>query len=104
MFEVGPGVSREKPDQSEVDYYKRIFVSAFGPPFRCLLFLDHPTLKTFLLMAIAIWSFCRFYYFGFYVLGCYVDSNYKFSGLISMMQYVVSRRKGQIEARQEGKT
>jgi hypothetical protein len=69
-----------------------------------LLFLDHPTLKTFLLMAIAIWSFCRFYYFGFYVLGRYVDSNYKFSGLISMVEYVVSRRKGQIEARQEGKT
>jgi hypothetical protein len=69
-----------------------------------LLFFEHATLKNFVLLAIVVWSFCRFYYFGFYVLERYVDPNYKFSGLISMVQYVVSRRKGQIEARQEGRT
>jgi hypothetical protein len=65
-----------------------------------LLFLEHPTLKTLVLIAIAVWSFCRFYYFGFYVLERYVDRNYKFSGLISMVRYVVLKRKGQIEVRQ----
>jgi hypothetical protein len=58
-----------------------------------LLFSEHPTLKTFVLLAIVVWSFCRFYYFGFYVLERYVDPNYKFSGLISMAGYVLFRRK-----------
>jgi hypothetical protein len=69
-----------------------------------LLFFEHPTLKTIVLVAIAVWSFCRFYYFGFYVLERYVDSNYKFSGLISMVQYIMSGRKKQIEPRQEERT
>jgi len=69
-----------------------------------LLFFERPTLKTFVLIAVAVWSFCRFYYFGFYVLERYVDPNYKFSGLISMVQYVVLGRKGQIAGRQGEKT
>jgi hypothetical protein len=69
-----------------------------------LIFLEHPALKTFVLLAIAVWSFCRFYYFGFYVLGRYVDPNYKFSGLISMVEYVASRGKGKVEVRQREKT
>ena len=68
-----------------------------------LLLFEHPSLRTLVLIAVAVWSFCRFYYFGFYVLERYVDPNYKFSGLISMVRYVVSKRKDQIEARQEGK-
>ena len=69
-----------------------------------LLFFERPTLKTLLLMAIVVWSFCRFYYFGFYVLERYVDPTYKFSGLISMVRYVLSGDKGQVEVRHEEKT
>jgi len=69
-----------------------------------LLFFERPTLKTLLLMAIAVWSICRFYYFGFYVLERYVDPTYKFSGLISMVRYVLSGDKGQAEVRHEEKT
>ena len=69
-----------------------------------LLFCEHPTLKTFVLLSILVWSFCRFYYFGFYVLERYVDPTYKFSGLISMVRYVLSGDKGQVEVRHEEKT
>ena len=58
-----------------------------------LLFLDSPTLKTAVLLAVAIWSFCRFYYFAFYVIEKYVDPNYRFSGLISFVRYVFQRRR-----------
>ena len=68
-----------------------------------LLFFERPTLKTLLLMAIAVWSFCRFYYFGFYVLERYVDPSYKFSGLISMARYVLLRRKNLNGERREEK-
>jgi hypothetical protein len=58
-----------------------------------LLFLDSPTLKTAVLLAVVIWSFCRFYYFAFYVIEKYVDPDYKFSGLISFVRYVFQRRR-----------
>ncbi|RYX82541.1 hypothetical protein EON83_19115 [bacterium] len=34
-----------------------------------------------LLLAIAIWCLCRFYYFAFYVIEKYVDPTFKFSSL-----------------------
>jgi len=38
-----------------------------------LLLADRPTLKVVFLLVVVIWSFCRAYYFGFYVLERYVD-------------------------------
>lgn len=58
-----------------------------------LLFLDSPTLRTAVLLVIAIWSFCRFYYFAFYVIEKYVDPGYKFSGLLSFARYLFQRRR-----------
>lgn len=48
---------------------------------------ESPTLRTATLLAIAIWSFCRFYYFCFYVIEHYVDPSYRFAGLTSFAQY-----------------
>jgi hypothetical protein len=58
-----------------------------------LVFLGDPTWKTAVLLALAIWSFCRFYYFAFYVIEKYVDPAYKFSGLISFVRYIFRRRR-----------
>ncbi len=57
-----------------------------------MLVVDHPEPKVFLLLAIGIWSFCRFYYFAFYVIEHYVDPAYRFSGLLSFARYLWSRR------------
>jgi hypothetical protein len=57
-----------------------------------LLFLDKPNWRTAGLLGVAIWSFCRFYYFAFYVIEKYVDPSYKFSGLISFAKYLFRRR------------
>ena len=48
---------------------------------------------TALLLALAIWGFCRFYYFAFYVIEKYVDADYKFSGLFSFAKYLLRRRR-----------
>ena len=53
-----------------------------------LLWLEHPSLRTALLLGIAVWSFCRFYYFAFYVIERYVDPGYRFSGLLSFALYL----------------
>jgi hypothetical protein len=58
-----------------------------------LLILDQPTLKGVVLLAIAIWCFCRFYFFAFYVIEKYVDPGYRFSGLWSFGCYLWSSRK-----------
>jgi uncharacterized membrane protein len=58
-----------------------------------LVFLDNPKWQTAMLLALGIWSFCRFYYFAFYVIEKYVDPNYKFSGLISFMKYLLRGQK-----------
>ena len=57
-----------------------------------LVFLQNPTWKTVVLLVVAIWSFCRFYYFAFYVIEKYVDPTYRFSGLISFAKYLFRRR------------
>jgi hypothetical protein len=46
-----------------------------------LLLMESPTLRTAVLLVIAIWSFCRFYYFAFYVIQHYVDPGFRFAGL-----------------------
>lgn len=44
------------------------------------------------LLVIAVWSFCRFYYFAFYVIEHYVDADYRFSGLYDCLRYLARRR------------
>ena len=58
-----------------------------------LLLAEHPELKVFVLLGIAVWCFCRFYYFAFYVIERYVDPGYRFSGLYAFARYMLGRRK-----------
>lgn len=52
-----------------------------------LLLVEAFDWRVALLLAIAIWSFCRFYYFCFYVIEHYVDPGYKFAGLGSFVTW-----------------
>ncbi len=58
-----------------------------------LIFLGDANWRTAVLLVLAIWSFCRFYYFAFYVIEKYVDPGFKFSGLISFVRYLFRRRR-----------
>ena len=55
------------------------------------LIAERPTWKTAALLTLTIWSFCRCYYFAFYVIEKYVDARYKFSGLWSFAKYFFGR-------------
>ena len=52
-----------------------------------ILLLRHPTVQDAALLAACVWSFCRFYYFAFYVIQHYVDDDYRFSGLADYAAY-----------------
>ena len=58
-----------------------------------LLFFEYRTLKTAVLLIVMVWSFCRFYYFSFYVIEHYVDPSYRFSGLWSLFRYFVRKER-----------
>jgi len=57
------------------------------------IFVTSPTLQTALLLALGIWSFCRLYYFAFYVIEKYIDPTYRFAGLSSLLIYFISSRR-----------
>jgi hypothetical protein len=58
-----------------------------------MLMIDNPTWKDAGLLILALWCFCRAYYFAFYVIEHYVDPGYKFSGLFSFLKYLLTRRR-----------
>ena len=55
------------------------------------LLVANPTWTTAALLAIAIWSFCRWYYFMFYVIERYIDPGFRFAGLGSAVRYLLGR-------------
>ncbi len=57
-----------------------------------LLLSRHFDWQQVLLLAICIWAFCRAYYFAFYVIEHYVDSSFRFAGLIDFLKYAFRKR------------
>ena len=53
----------------------------------------YPDWQLAALMAIAIWAFCRAYYFAFYVIEHYVDPSFKFAGLGAFVRYCLRGRR-----------
>ena len=62
------------------------------------VWLENPTLRQAFLLGVAIWCFCRFYYFAFYVIEKYVDSSFKFAGLGSFILYWLKKKKEEDES------
>ena len=58
-----------------------------------LLIIETRSWRVTVMLAIAIWCFCRFYYFAFYVIERYVDPGFRFSGLWSFFGYLISKRR-----------
>jgi hypothetical protein len=58
-----------------------------------LLLIEAASVKVAVLLAAAVWGFCRSYYFAFYVIERYVDPAYRFSGLTSFVRYALRGRK-----------
>ena len=59
-----------------------------------LLLIEAASVKVAVLLAVAIWAFCRSYYFAFYVIERWVDPQYKFSGLGHFAAHVYQEWRG----------
>jgi hypothetical protein len=73
-------------------YSKAGLFVVIGVMASALLLVEHPSFKVAFLLALAIWSFARAYYFAFYVIEHYVDRSYRFAGLWSFTKYLIGRR------------
>ena len=67
-----------------------VLVGALASAFALFLF---PDVRLACLMGIAIWAFCRAYYFAFYVIEQYMDAGQRFAGLGAFVRYAL-RGKG----------
>jgi hypothetical protein len=56
-----------------------------------LILAELPKLRVLALLVLAIWSFCRAYYFAFYVIEHYIDPSFRFSGLFSALRHLWKR-------------
>ncbi len=74
-------------------YLKGFFFFAAGALAAAGIILEHPSFRTVFFLFIAIFCFCRLYYYMFYVIEKYVDSTYRFAGITSFLIYLL-RRKG----------
>jgi len=54
-----------------------------------ILLLKHWSWENALWLGVAIWAFCRAYYFAFYVIEKYVDPKYKFAGLWTAVAFLL---------------
>lgn len=81
-------------------YAKGLLFLITGMAAAILMFIEQPTLKFTILLVVCIWSFCRAYYFAFYVIEHYADPSYKFAGLIDFVRYLAGDRKRQQETDQ----
>ena len=58
-----------------------------------LLLAESFSLRNFALLLIATWSFCRFYYFLFYVLERYAGRERRYAGIVDALLYLVRGEK-----------
>lgn len=73
-------------------YFKGALFVLLGCVAIAAILLKYPDLYLAALLAIAIWSFCRAYYFAFYVIEHYIDPPFRFAGLFAFLQYLLRRK------------
>ena len=74
-------------------YVKGLLFLTCGGTAGALLVLDRPTLQTAALLAVTVWCFARAYYFAFYVIERYADPSFRYSGLGSLLLYLLCNRR-----------
>lgn len=74
-------------------YLKAILFLGIGVLSSGLILLLTGSWQIAVLLTLSIWSFCRLYYFLFYVIEHYVDGEYEFAGILSFLRWKLQRKK-----------
>ena len=74
-------------------YLKGTLFACVGSLATAVILFEHPDLRIAFLLGVAVWSFCRAYYFAFYVIQHYMDPTFRFAGLGSVAAYLWRQRR-----------
>jgi hypothetical protein len=74
-------------------YFKGLLFLVTGLLSATLLLIENASWKNALFLGLAIWCFCRFYFFAFYVIEHYVDKQYRFAGLFDFLKYLSKKNR-----------
>lgn len=74
-------------------YLKAVLFLAIGVLASMGILIENFSIQNLALLCLAIWAFCRLYYFCFYVIEKYIDAEFKFAGLTSALVYLWGRKR-----------
>lgn len=94
------GALRSRPNFAQMSnitspkllYLKAVLFVCAGILASGLLVAEQPSIRTTLLLVVAIWAFARAYFFAFYVIEHYIDRDFQFAGLLSVAKHLIGRR------------
>lgn len=72
-------------------YIKGALMLLVGLAASAMLLMLHGDWMTAVLLATAVWGFCRAYYFAFYVIDHYIDPGHRYAGIIDFLRHSLSR-------------
>ena len=70
---------------------KAILFGVLGLAASVLVIVVQEAWREAIFLVIAVWAFCRLYYFLFYVIEKYIDGDYRFSGIWSAIRFLKTR-------------
>ena len=73
--------------------FKGLLILGIAAASAGLILLENPSIRVLVLLALLVWSACRFYYFLFYVLEKYVNPNLRYAGLLALAGALMRRRR-----------
>ncbi|WOO41461.1 hypothetical protein [Rubellicoccus peritrichatus] len=76
-----------------------LVISGLSAGLLLALFYSVISWQVIALFFLCIWSFCRAYYFCFYVMEHYADPNYKYAGLYDLFLHLAGLKKSKTSKR-----
>jgi len=74
-------------------YLKGALMLLVGLMASAILLTLHCDWMTAVLLATAVWGFCRAYYFAFFVIEHYIDPGHKYAGLMDFVKYTLGKKR-----------
>ena len=78
---------------TRVLWFKFALFLVVGVLSSAIALLLFPSMRLAALLALAIWAFCRAYYFAFYVIEHYADATFRYAGITSFIRYALRCRR-----------
>lgn len=84
---------------SRLMYAKAGLLVIAGSMAAAAILIEVPSWRIAALLAVAVWAFCRVYYFMFYVIERWIDPRFRFAGVLAAARYMLKQRRSAANVR-----